>query len=182
MIKPPKIFCLREPSRFPNAPAAGRWTGVSGQSESRLNRRWCRRLFCRGADDCPLVHRGRARIGRPHATRARLRGQGSDALLLDSGARRRFAADITARFSDHVTTRGARLCDDPVARNMAGLAVTRAGVSAHDIDDAVNFCGLKRRLMVTVSVQRRPVWARSPEAPNIMAASHDFTRGTVLHE
>ncbi|HBR40276.1 MAG TPA: aminopeptidase P family protein, partial [Sulfitobacter pontiacus] len=40
-------------------------------------------------------------------------------------------------FLDHVTDEGRDVYDTVLRANMAGLAVTRAGVTAHGIDDAV---------------------------------------------
>jgi len=113
-----------------------------GQSEKQIEQTLVQALFAEGADDLsfgPIVAAADG-SARPHAhAREDYAVKAGDALLLDFGARKNgFAADITRTvFLDHVTDEGRDVYDTVLRANMAGLAVTRAGVTAHDIDDAV---------------------------------------------
>ena len=113
-----------------------------GQTETQIERTLVQMLFDEGADGLsfpPIVAAG-DNSARPHAhARADYRVKAGDALLLDFGARKDgFCADITRTvFLDHVTDEGRAVYDTVLRANMAGLAVTRAGVTAHEIDDAV---------------------------------------------
>jgi len=99
-------------------------------------------LFDEGADGLsfnPIVAAGDG-SARPHAhAREDYAVKAGDALLIDFGARKHgFAADITRTvFLDHVTDEGRAVYATVLAANLAGLAVTRAGVTAHEIDDTV---------------------------------------------
>jgi len=113
-----------------------------GQTEKYIEQTLVKMLFDEGADDLsfgPIVAAGDG-SARPHA-RARddYKVNAGDALLIDFGARKHgFAADITRTvFLDHVSDEGREVYDTVLRANMAGLAVTRAGVTAHEIDDAV---------------------------------------------
>lgn len=113
-----------------------------GQSEKQIEQMLIRMLFEEGADDlsfAPIVVAGDA-SAMPHAhARPDYKVKAGDALLMDFGARKDgFAADITRTvFLDHVTDEGRAVYDTVLRANLAGLAVTRAGVTAHEIDDAV---------------------------------------------
>ncbi|MFZ3584797.1 M24 family metallopeptidase [Loktanella sp. DJP18] len=113
-----------------------------GQTEKQIERTLVQMLFDEGADDLaftPIVAAGDG-SAMPHAhARDDYRVKAGDALLLDFGARRDgFSADITRTvFLNHVTDEGRAVYDAVLRANLAGLAVTRAGVTAHAIDDAV---------------------------------------------
>ncbi|WP_226782457.1 M24 family metallopeptidase [Oceaniglobus trochenteri] len=112
-----------------------------GQTEAEIERMLVQRLFEEGADDlafAPIVAAGDA-SAMPHAkARPDYRVKAGDTLLIDFGARKNgFCSDITRTvFLDHVTDEGRAVYDTVLRANLAGLAVTRAGVTAHEIDDA----------------------------------------------
>ncbi|MEP0153365.1 Xaa-Pro peptidase family protein [Pseudophaeobacter sp.] len=113
-----------------------------GQSEKEIESRLIQALFAEGADDLafsPIVVAGdnSARV-HGHA-RADYHIQSGDALLFDFGARKDgFCADITRTvFVGKVSDEGRAVYETVLAANIAGLAATRAGVSAHQIDDVV---------------------------------------------
>lgn len=112
-----------------------------GQTEKQIEQTLIKMLFDEGADDLafnPIVAAGDG-SARPHAqARHDYEVKAGDSLLIDFGARKDgFAADITRTvFLDHVSDEGRAVYDTVLRANMAGLAVTRAGVTAHQIDDA----------------------------------------------
>ena len=113
-----------------------------GQTEKQIEQTLVRMLFEEGADDlafAPIVASGDA-SAMPHAkARHDHAVQAGDALLIDFGARSGgFCADITRTvFLGHASDEAHDVYDTVLRANMAGLAVTRAGVTAHEIDDAV---------------------------------------------
>ncbi|ALI57023.1 M24 family metallopeptidase [Celeribacter marinus] len=113
-----------------------------GQSEKQIEQTLIKFLFDEGADDLafsPIVVAGDA-TAMPHAhARSDYMVKAGDAMLFDFGARKNgFAADITRTvFLDHVSDEGRAVYETVLAANMAGLAMTRAGVTAHEIDDVV---------------------------------------------
>lgn len=113
-----------------------------GQTEKQIEQMLIKTLFDEGADGLafdPIVAAGDG-SARPHAhARHDYAVKAGDALLIDFGARKDgFAADITRTvFLDHVTDEGRAVYDTVLRANLAGLAVTRAGVTAHQIDDTV---------------------------------------------
>ncbi len=113
-----------------------------GQTETQIEQMLIKTLFDEGADGLafsPIVVAGDA-SAMPHAhARPDYHVKAGDALLVDFGARKNgFAADITRTvFLGHVTDEGRAVYKTVLAANMAGLAVTRAGVTAHKIDDVV---------------------------------------------
>ena len=112
-----------------------------GQTEKQIEQTLVQMLFAEGADDqafAPIVAAGDG-SARPHAkARDDYAVKAGDALLIDFGARKNgFCADITRTvFLDHVSDEGRAVYDTVLRANLAGLAVTRAGVTAHEIDDA----------------------------------------------
>ncbi|WP_102108014.1 M24 family metallopeptidase [Oceaniglobus roseus] len=112
-----------------------------GQTEKEIEQTLVGLLFEEGADALafsPIVAAGDG-SARPHAhARHDYRVKAGDALLIDFGARKDgFCADITRTvFLQTVSDEGRAVYDTVLRANLAGLAVTRAGVSAHDIDDA----------------------------------------------
>lgn len=113
-----------------------------GQTEKEIEQKLVQMVFAEGADDlsfAPIVAAGE-NSARPHAkARTDYHVKAGDALLIDFGARKNgFAADITRTvFLSHVSDEGRAVYDTVLRANLAGLAVTRAGVTAHEIDDAV---------------------------------------------
>lgn len=113
-----------------------------GLSESEVEQILVQELFAEGADDLsfpPIVAAGDG-SAKPHAhSRADYALKAGDPLLLDFGARKHgFAADITRTvFVGHATDEGRAVYETVLAANQAGHAVTKPGVTAHDIDDAV---------------------------------------------
>lgn len=113
-----------------------------GQSEKQIEQMLVRTLFEEGADDLsfnPIVVAGDA-SAMPHAhARHDYHVKAGDALLIDFGARKDgFAADITRTvFLDHVSDEARAVYDTVLRANLAGLEITRAGVTAHEIDDVV---------------------------------------------
>ncbi len=113
-----------------------------GQTETEIEQALIQALFAEGAEDQafhPIVAAGDG-SARPHASaRPDYRVKAGDALLLDFGARKHgFAADITRTvFLRHVTDEGRAVYDTVLRANRRGHEVTRAGVTAHEIDDAV---------------------------------------------
>lgn len=113
-----------------------------GQTEKQIEQTLIKLLFDEGADGLsfdPIVAAGDG-SARPHAhARHDYQVKAGDALLIDFGARKDgFAADITRTvFLDHVSDEGRAVYETVLSANLAGLAVTRAGVTAHKIDDTV---------------------------------------------
>ena len=113
-----------------------------GQTEKEIEQTLIQALFAEGAEDQsfhPIVAAGDG-SARPHAkARADYAVKAGDALLLDFGARKHgFAADITRTvFLDHATDEGQAVYDTVLRANLKGFDVTRSGITAHQIDDAV---------------------------------------------
>lgn len=113
-----------------------------GQSEKQIEQTLVRMMFEEGADNLsftPIVAAGE-NSAQPHAhARHDYMVKAGDALLFDFGARADgFTADITRTvFLDHVSDEGRDVYDTVLRANLAGLDVTRAGVTAHEIDDVV---------------------------------------------
>lgn len=113
-----------------------------GQTEKEIESALIQALFAEGADDLaftPIVAAG-DNSARPHAhARADYKVQSGDALLFDFGGRKDgFCADITRTvFVGEVSEDGRAVYDTVLRANLAGLKVTRAGVTAHEIDDVV---------------------------------------------
>lgn len=113
-----------------------------GQTETEIETMLVQALFAHGADAlsfAPIVAAG-DNSAMPHAhARADYAVKAGDALLLDFGARKHgFAADITRTvFIDHASDEARAVYDTVLRANMAGNAMARPGVTAHDIDDTV---------------------------------------------
>nr|WP_252731541.1 Xaa-Pro peptidase family protein [Lentibacter algarum] len=113
-----------------------------GQTEKDIEQSLIKFMFDEGADGLafsPIVAAG-DNSAMPHAhARADYKVKTGDALLIDFGARKDgFAADITRTvFLSEVSDEGRAVYETVLAANMAGLAATRAGVTAHEIDDVV---------------------------------------------
>ncbi len=113
-----------------------------GQTEKEIEQSLIQNLFAEGAEDLsfdPIVAAGDG-SARPHAkARNDYAVSAGDALLLDFGARKHgFAADITRTVVlDHATDEVEEVYDTVLRANLKGFEVTRAGVTSHEIDDAV---------------------------------------------
>jgi Xaa-Pro dipeptidase len=113
-----------------------------GMTETAVERILTLALFTEGADEHafgPIVAAG-DNSARPHAhARPDYAIRAGDALLLDFGGRKNgFCADITRTvFVGHATDEAQAVYDTVLRANLLGYAVTRPGVTAHDIDDAV---------------------------------------------
>lgn len=113
-----------------------------GQTEKEIEQALVMALFAQGAEDLafrPIVAAG-DNSARPHAeARHDYRVKAGDALLFDFGARKHgFAADITRTvFLGHASDEQRAVYETVLAANRKGHEVTRAGVTAHEVDDAV---------------------------------------------
>ena len=112
-----------------------------GQTEKQVEAMLIQALFAHGADEQSfgaIVAAG-ANSARPHASARDVPIAAGDALLLDFGARKDgFAADITRTvFVGHATDEAHEVYDTVLRANRKGHEVTRAGITAHDVDDAV---------------------------------------------
>ncbi len=113
-----------------------------GQTEKQVENLLVQALFRNGADDLafrPIVAAGE-NSARPHASaRADYAIRAGDALLLDFGARwGGFCADITRTvFVGHADDEAHQVYDTVLRANAVAHQMTRPGVTAHQIDDAV---------------------------------------------
>ena len=114
----------------------------SGMSETDIKAVLVAELFAAGVEDLsfhPIVAAA-ANSARPHASaRADYHVKPGDALLFDFGGRHGgMLADITRTvFVGHCPDAARDIYLTVLAANAAGRAATRAGVTAHDVDDAV---------------------------------------------
>ncbi|NRB16040.1 MAG: aminopeptidase P family protein [Rhodobacteraceae bacterium] len=112
-----------------------------GQTEKEIEAALIRALFAEGAEGMafsPIVAAG-ANSAMPHAHAGGYKIQQGDALLLDFGGRKDgFAADITRTvFVGEPSDEARAVYNTVLAANLAGFDVSRAGVTAHEIDDVV---------------------------------------------
>ena len=113
-----------------------------GQTEMEIERALIQAFFRHGAEALafhPIIAAG-TNSARPHATaRADYAVRPGDALLFDFGARSGgFCADITRTvFVGHCTDEAAEVYETVLQANRKGHEVTRPGVTAHAVDDAV---------------------------------------------
>jgi Xaa-Pro dipeptidase len=114
---------------------------VVGMSERAIENILVQNLFAEGAEDfafSPIVAAG-DNSARPHAhSREDYSIVPGDALLIDFGARSGgLCSDITRTFFiQHCTDDRAEIYSTVLAANAAGHAATKAGATAHDVDDA----------------------------------------------
>ncbi|MGB7241428.1 MAG: Xaa-Pro peptidase family protein [Sulfitobacter sp.] len=157
-----------------------------GQTEKQIEQMLVQALFAEGAEDLafhPIVAAGDG-SARPHATaRSDYAVKAGDALLVDFGGRKDgFAADITRTvFLDHATDEGRAVYDTVLRANRRGHAVTRAGITAHEIDDAVT-CVLEASPFADrIRTKTGHGLGRDVhEAPYIMRGNHEVLEaGTV---
>ena len=157
-----------------------------GQTEKEIESHLIQALFAEGADDLaftPIVVAGdnSARVhGHARADYAVQRG---DALLFDFGARKHgFCADITRTvFVGEVSDEGRAVYETVLEANLAGLAATRAGVTAHQIDDVVT--GVLEASAFAAHIETKTghgLGRDVHEAPYIMRGNHQLLpAGTV---
>ena len=113
-----------------------------GMTESQIEGLLLRNLFAQGADGlafAPIVAAG-DNAAKPHAhARPDYRIKPGDALLFDfGGSYQGYSADITRTFFvGHVSDYDRAFYETVLAANARGRAVSRAGISASDVDDAV---------------------------------------------
>ena len=113
----------------------------AGQTEKQVEQVLIQALFAEGADDqsfSPIVVAG-ANSAMPHAHAGETILKDGDAILIDFGARKNgFAADITRTFFlGHASDEQRAVYNAVLQANLVGHKVTKAGITAHDIDDAV---------------------------------------------
>lgn len=157
-----------------------------GQTEKEIEQTLIQALFANGAEDQsfhPIVAAGDG-SARPHAkARADYAVKAGDALLLDFGARKHgFAADITRTvFLDHATDEAQAVYDTVLRANLKGFEVTRAGVTAHQIDDAVTGVLEASQFASRIRTKTGHGLGRDVhEAPYIMRGNHmTLPAGTV---
>ena len=157
-----------------------------GQTEKEIEQKLVQMVFAEGADDlsfAPIVAAGE-NSARPHAkARDDYRVQAGDALLIDFGARKNgFAADITRTvFLAEVSDEGRAVYDTVLRANLAGLEVTRAGVTAHEIDDVVT--GVLEASPFAGRIRTKTghgLGREVHEAPYVMRGNHEvLLAGTV---
>ena len=142
-------------------------------------------LFERGAEGLsfnPIVAAG-ANAAMPHAHARDVAIEPGDALLIDFGGRSGgLAADITRTFFVGHADEEARAIYDIVLRaNEAALAVTKAGVTAHEIDDAAT--GVLEASPFADHIRTKTghgIGRDVHEAPYIMRGNHEvLSAGTV---
>lgn len=114
----------------------------AGMTEQQVEGLLVRALFTHGADGLafPPIVAAADNSARPHAhARSDYQIQPGDALLIDfGGIAEGFCADITRTFFvGHATDEAQDVYATVLAANEKGHAVTKAGVTAHAIDDAV---------------------------------------------
>ena len=113
-----------------------------GQTEKEIEAILLGQLFAHGADGLafdPIIAAG-DNSAQPHArARTDYRTRKGDALLFDFGASHRgYNADITRTFFlGEVSGRDREFYETVRAANARGREVTRPGITAHDVDDAV---------------------------------------------
>jgi len=156
-----------------------------GQTEKQIEARLIQALFAEGADGmafAPIVAAGE-NSARPHAHAHDVAVQPGDALLFDFGAQKDgFCADITRTvFVGHATDEGQAVYETVLRANLAGHAVTRAGVTAHEIDDAVTSVLEASAFADRIRTKTGHGLGREVhEAPYIMRGNHEILpAGTV---
>ena len=180
MIKTPQdITALQEAIDISERALARTIDGVRlGQTEKEIEGALIQAMFAEGAEDQsfhPIVAAGDG-SARPHAkARAGYAVKAGDALLLDFGARKNgFAADITRTvFLGHASDEAQEVYDTVLHANLKGFEVTRAGVTAHDIDDAVTGVLEASRFADRIRTKTGHGLGRDVhEAPYIMRGNH----------
>ena len=138
-----ELASLREAIRLSEAALESALQQVRiGQTETEIEAILVRELFAHGAEGLafdPIVAAG-ANSAQPHAqARADYRVRAGDALLFDFGGRHDgMNADITRTFFiDHVSDTDRDFYNTVLAANETGRKTARAGITAGELDDAV---------------------------------------------
>lgn len=156
-----------------------------GQTEKEIEGALIQALFTEGAEGMafsPIVAAG-ANSAMPHAHAGDYKVQQGDALLFDFGGRKGgFAADITRTvFVGEPTDEARDVYNTVLAANLAGFDATRAGVTAHEIDDVVT--GVLEASPYTDRIRTKTghgLGRDVHEAPYIMRGNHQvLPAGTV---
>lgn len=158
-----------------------------GMTETEVESLLTQALFANGADEHafgPIVAAG-DNSARPHAhARADYAIKAGDALLLDFGARKSgFCADITRTvFVGHASDEAQEVYDTVLRANLKGHEVTKAGITAHQIDDAVTGVLEASRFADRIRTKTGHGLGRDVhEAPYIMRGNHEVLEaGTVF--
>lgn len=113
-----------------------------GQTEKQVERTLIEAFFAHGADEQAFgaLVLGAENTAAPHASaRDDYALKDGDALLIDFGARwGGLCADITRTvFVGHASDEAAEIYETVLAANRRGHEVTRPGITAHEVDDAV---------------------------------------------
>jgi len=158
-----------------------------GQTEKQVEQMLVQALFGEGAEDMafgPIVAAG-DNSARPHAhARQGYQIQPGDALLFDFGARHSgFCADITRTvFVGEPSGEARDVYDTVLSANLRGLEITKAGVTAHEIDDAVTGVLEQSPFADRIRTKTGHGLGRDVhEAPYIMRGNHQpLPAGTVF--
>lgn len=141
--RPDEVAALREAISVSEAALSEVLDEIrTGQTEKQIERRLVQAMFAHGAESIaftPLVAAG-ANSAQVHAMARETYGiRPGDALLFDFGAScGGFTADITRTvFVEHASDEAADVYATVLAANARGHAITRPGITAHEIDDAV---------------------------------------------
>lgn len=185
---PAEIAAMREAIGVTERAFAGTHGEVrAGMTETQVEAILLRRLFEEGAEDIafhPIVAAG-TNSAMPHAKARRDYAiRPGDALLFDFGARiDGVCADLTRTvFVGHATDEDAAFYETVRAANAAGVAASRPGATAHDVDDAATG-------VLEASPQARFIRTKTGhglgldvhEAPYIMRGNHqELTPGMVF--
>ncbi|QCO54966.1 aminopeptidase P family protein [Pseudorhodobacter turbinis] len=184
---PDEISALTAAIRLSEAALAETIAEVKpGMTERQVESLLVAALFRNGADGLsfgPIVAAG-GNAAMPHAHARDVAIAPGDALLIDFGGRKDgFTADITRTFFiGHADDRAHQVYDTVLRANMAGHAVTRAGVTAHLIDDAVTSVLEASAFADYIRTKTGHGLGRDVhEAPYIMRGNHEvLAAGTVF--
>lgn len=177
---PDEIAALEAAIRISEAALASVLEQVRvGMTETQVESLLTQALFANGADEHafgPIVAAG-DNSARPHAhARADYAIKAGDALLLDFGARKSgFCADISRTvFVGHAPDEAQEVYDTVLRANLKGHEVTKAGITAHEIDDAVTGVLEASRFADRIRTKTGHGLGRDVhEAPYIMRGNHE---------
>jgi len=158
----------------------------AGLTEKQVEQMLIQALFSEGAEELafgPIVAAG-DNSARPHAhARHDSQIRPGDALLFDFGARHNgFCADITRTvFVGEPSGEARDVYNTVLSANLRGLEVTKAGVTAHEIDDAVTSVLEQSNYADRIRTKTGHGLGRDVhEAPYIMRGNHQvLSAGTV---
>ena len=179
----PELAALDEAIRISEMALAETLADVrAGLTEKHVEKLLVQALFRSGAEENafrPIVAAG-DNSARPHASaRADYAIRPGDALLLDFGAHwGGLNADITRTvFVGHASDEAHAVYEAVLAANRTGLQVTRPGVTAHDVDDAV--MGMLEASSFADRIRSKTghgLGRQVHEAPYIMRGNHQVLR------